>query len=350
MATPALRAIASLPNLDELILIGRPGPLSLLENAPYANRTIAFKPRSKASSALGRRALAMELRRRKLDTILLLPNSLSSACIAIIAGIPRRVGFARDGRSWLLTDRIPLHSRKNKNVTADSLHILSQENNWREAAAIDYYLRLARQLGCDTDDRTMEMFVSDQDKRSAQLLLKQLGFSSNERLVVINNSSATALSRLWPKQYAVDACLSLAKSGVQVLIHAGPDDRRDANQMADAVSHRNVQSMGQASELPLGLSRGILSMADVVVSTDSGVRHIAVSLNRNVVSLFGPTQSKLTKTYNRPEIQLENSLDCRPCLKDACPLKHHRCMSEISTDRVLQAVRVALARPKLQAA
>lgn len=343
MATPALRAISSLPDLEELTLVGRPGPLSLLENASFAKVRIPFRPRSKSKSILGRRALALELRRRRLDTILLMPNSLSSALIARFAGIPRRIGFARDGRSWLLTDAIPLHSPSRD---ADTNRI----QNWRETAAIDYYLRLAEELGCQSHNRTMELDVSREDRDLSRRLLGHIGFSQQKKLVVMNNSSASASSRLWPVEHVINTCSALAREGVQVLIHASPNDRTKANQIAESISHPNVQSMGQMDDLPLGLSRGVLSMADVVVSTDSGVRHIAVALNRSVISLFGPTDSRLTTTYNRPEWLIENSLSCRPCLKDACLLKHHRCMSELSTDRVLHAVRTVLDRSKEQAA
>ena len=344
MATPALRAISSLPNLEELTLVGRPGPLSLLENASFAQVRIPFRPRSKSKSVLGRRALAIELRRRRLDTILLMPNSLSSALIARVAGIPRRIGFARDGRSWLLTDAIPLHSSSSRDAIKNPIR------NWRESAAIDYYLRLAEELGCQSSDRTMELDVSREDRDLSLRLLGQVGFSQHKNLVVMNNSSASASSRLWPVEHVINTCRTLAREGIQVLIHAGPNDRIKANQIAASISHPNVQSMGQMDDLPLGLSRGVLSMADVVVSTDSGVRHIAVALNRSVISLFGPTDSKLTTTYNRPEWLIENSLSCRPCLKDTCLLKHHRCMSELSIDRVLHAVRTVLDRSKEQAA
>lgn len=343
MATPALRAISSLPELEELTLVGRPGPLSLLENASFAKVRIPFRPRSKSKSILGRRALALELRRRRLDTILLMPNSLSSALIARFAGIPRRIGFARDGRSWLLTDAIPLYSPSRD---ADANRI----RNWRETAAIDYYLRLAEELGCHSHDRTMELDVSSEDQDLSRRMLGQIGFSQRKKLVVMNNSSASASSRLWPVEHVINTCSTLAREGVQVLIHASPNDRIKANQIAESISHPNVQSMGQMDDLPLGLSRGILSMADVVVSTDSGVRHIAVALNRSVISLFGPTESRLTTTYNRPEWLIENSLSCRPCLKDTCLLKHHRCMSELSIDRVLHAVRTVLDRSNEQAA
>ncbi|MFN9419982.1 MAG: lipopolysaccharide heptosyltransferase II [Pirellula sp.] len=342
MATPALRAIASLPDLEELTLVGRAGPLALLENEPYAKVRIPFKPRSKSESILGRRALAKELRQRSVDTILLMPNSLSSAAIARVAGIPRRIGFARDGRSWLLTDAIPLHEARKDTK--------SHTRSWRESPAIDYYLRLASELGCRADDRSMELCVSPEDKEMSCTLLGQVGFSRAKKLVVMNNSSASASARLWPIPYVVDACGKLARDGVQVLIHASPSDREMANALAATVAHPNVQSMGKTENLPLGLSRGVLSMADAVVSTDSGVRHIAVALNRRVVSLFGPTNSSLTTTYNIPELLIENSLQCRPCLKDICPVKHHRCMSQLSTDRVLQAVRSVLSRSMQHAA
>ena len=326
MATPTLRALAKLPSLEELVLVGKPGPLSVLEGLPYAENQIAYRPRSRSPELMSRRGVAAELRRRHLDAMVLLPNSLSTGLIAWLSGIPRRIGYAKNGRGILLTDAIPIRSSV----------------NWSRQPAIDYYLHLAEQLGADPSNRQMELAVRETDRIEAERLLDQVGFDRTRKLILINNASGSSPARLWPKEYAVELAKRLAEAGHQVLFHAGPADRKDSLAYATAAKHASVQSMGVAEHLPLGLSRGLISTADLLVTTDSGPRHIGVALNKQVMTLFGPTDMDLTRTYNIPEIAMETQQTCRPCGKDVCPLQHHKCLRDLGPEALVKGISTLL--------
>ena len=96
--------------------------------------------------------------------------------------------------------------------------------------------------------------------------------------------------------------------------------------------------MGQIDDIPIGLSKAVLEHANVVLSTDSGPRHMAVALNNKVVSLFGPTDPNNTQTYNQPETILRVPMDCQPCGQSKCPLVHNNCMHGLTYSVVVQAV------------
>lgn len=342
MATPTLRALAKLPSLEEMILVGKPGPLAVLEGLPHAENQIAYKPRSRSPEWLSRRGAAAELRRRHLDAIVLLPNSLSSGFMAWLSGIPRRIGYAKNGRGILLTDAIPLRSASEHSFADSSPSPLSRMD-WSRQPAIDYYLNLAKQLGADISDRRMELVARSIDLDEATRFLKRVGFDRTRKLILLNNASGTSPSRLWPQEYAVQLAKRLAEAGHQVLFHSGPADRQNSLAYAEAAHHPLVQSMGVAENLPLGLSRGLISAADLLVTTDSGPRHIGIALNKQVITLFGPTDIALTRTYNIPEIVIETKQTCRPCGKDICPLQHHKCLRDLGPDALVKAVATLLA-------
>jgi heptosyltransferase-2 len=185
----------------------------------------------------------------------------------------------------------------------------------------------------------MELAVSEQDRQLAESFYRDQGLSWTAKTVLFNTSSATAESRLWPVGHASRAARELAiKHGIQVVVHCGPSDRERANAVAFGAAHPMVRSMGTYEHLPIGLSKGVIEHADVVVSTDSGPRHMAVALNRPVVSLFGPTSPKTTQTYNSPETILQLSMDCRPCGKVKCPLTHNNCMHGLTYPAVVKAI------------
>ena len=325
MATPTIRAIRNgMPAISELCVVGRYAPVAVLEGTPWIDSTITYKPRSKDAKTVSRRGLVSKLKSSGFDMIVLLPNSLSAGLIGYFSGSKRRVGYSKDGRTWLLTDPIP---RRDKVV------------DHSKTPAIDYYLNIAKYLGCSIEDRSMQLFVSLSERDCARTLYSKFQFIWERPTVVFNTSSASAASRLWPVGNASRAAKLLAdRYGVQIVVHCGPSDRDRANAIAFGASHPLVKSMGEIEDIPIGLSKAVMEHADVVVSTDSGPRHMAVALNKKVVSLFGPTAPEATQTYNLPETTLRVPMDCQPCGQVKCPLVHNNCMHGLSYPTVVQAV------------
>jgi len=313
-----------MPEIEELCVVGRYAPVAVLERGPWVDSTLIYQPRSKNPKTLSRRGLVAELKRRQFDMIVLLPNSLSAGLISYLSGAKRRVGFAKDGRTLLLTDPIPLYDE-----SADH----------RKEPAIDYYLNIAKHLGCDDSDRRMQLFVSEQERDQARSLYSRFQFQWDLETVLFNTSSAAAASKLWPVGHASRAAKELATNhGIQVVVHCGPADRDRANAIAFGADHPLVKSMGQEDDIPISLSKAVIEQASVVVSTDSGPRHMAVAMNKKVISLFGSMDPEITRTYNLPETILKVPMACQPCGKETCPLIHTNCMHALTYSMVVKAV------------
>jgi heptosyltransferase II len=334
MATPTLRALRQAFPQTRLIGVMRPVIRDLLESASgdqpaWLDECVLFtkKPQPPAVSRWG---LVRQLKRHQIDVMVLLTNSLWSAAVARLAGIPRIVGYDRDARGWLLSDRVP---------------VLRDGKRIRPISAVDYYLQLAHWIGAENSNRRMQLGSSPLDQQLADALWTQLGFSAEIPTVVINSGAATMATRIWPEANVRELARRIAAElGWQVLLHCGPAERTLTNDIARALDNPRVASMGVAAQLPIGLSKSVLQRADVVVTTDSGPRHIAVALDRPVITLFGPTDPMWTQTYNIHEMVIDQVLDCRPCYQSPCPLKHHRCMQDISVERVLGAVQASVQR------
>jgi len=264
--------------------------------------------------------LIQQLRDAHIDTIVMLTNSWWTAAVARLAGIRRRVGYARDGRGWMLSDTLPVERYDGRPVAVP---------------AIEYYLQLAGLIGADVRDRRMELSVSAADSRMADELWHRVGFVDHRPTVVINSSGAWGAAKLWPVEHVEKLALRIAENHQwQVLLHCGPAERAATDAIATRLNHRQVRSMGQCDVLPMGLSKAVLARACAVVSTDSGPRHIAAALDRPVISLFGPTEVAWTKTYNQRETELGLNLACRGCWQKSCPLQHHRCMRDMGVEMV----------------
>lgn len=328
MATPMLRAVRAAYPQAHIVGVMRPVIQDVLEDAwlsgPAWFDDVILINKHRSPHTTTRVGLIGELRKRRLDTAILLTNSLWSAAIAKMAGVNRIVGYNRDARRWFLTDPIAV-PRDGKKL--------------RPISPVDYYLQLADWMGCDTTDRRMQLAVGKRDRELANELWYQLGFSPLLPTIVINSGAAKAAARLWPASKVGELSRRIASElGWQVVLHCGPSDREITNSLAEELSHPRIGSMGVATELPIGLSKAVMEQATLVVSTDSGPRHLAVALDRPVVTLFGPTDPNWTITYNSPETTIAENVACRPCFKNTCPLQHHNCMQNLSVARVFDAV------------
>jgi heptosyltransferase-2 len=133
------------------------------------------------------------------------------------------------------------------------------------------------------------------------------------------------------------------KYNAAVLVICGPAEKAPAAEIARLADDPRVVSLADHPS-SIRLSKGCLAAADLVVSTDSGPRHIAAALDVPTISLFGPTDPRWSDNYHPEAVMLQEPVPCGPCGKRTCPLKHHRCMVDLHVDRVFASVEAHLAR------
>lgn len=91
------------------------------------------------------------------------------------------------------------------------------------------------------------------------------------------------------------------------------------------------------------MTKACLKRCRLLVTTDSGPRHIAAAFGRPIVSLFGPTHQAWSDTHYGRDTPLQLALECGPCQERVCPPGHHRCMKDLKVETVWTEVRKALA-------
>ena len=94
-----------------------------------------------------------------------------------------------------------------------------------------------------------------------------------------------------------------------------------------------------AGKTDLGEAIDLLSVADWVVANDSGLMHVAAALGRRVVALFGPTSPAFTPPMSDNAVTLQQPIECSPCFQRTCPLGHMKCLVDISSERVIRAMK-----------
>jgi len=111
MSLPALRAIRGRWPQAEIAVLARPWVADLYRDQDCADRLLVYEHRGRHRGFLGRERLSRELRGERFDVAVLLQNAFEAAWLAWRAGIPERIGYARDGRSWLLTRAVAAPGR-----------------------------------------------------------------------------------------------------------------------------------------------------------------------------------------------------------------------------------------------
>ncbi|MCS7305972.1 MAG: lipopolysaccharide heptosyltransferase II [Thermoguttaceae bacterium] len=324
MATPTLRTLRRHfgPNAH-LVGIIRPYLRGLLGGTSWLNELWSYQPKGSDPTARFW-AVVARLRRQRCDLAVLLTNSLRSGLMAALGGVRRRVGYDRDGRHWLLTDPVPLPR---------------QGGRIRPMPMVEYYLGLADAIGCRRDSLCLELATRPEDEQSAESVWTQFGWQRAERPVVLNCSGAFGSSKLWPVEYFAQLAQRVVDQlGQKVLVFCGPSERQRARQIVQLAARENVVSMAD-QPMDFGTAKAVLRRGRLMVSTDSGPRHIAAAFGVPVITLYGPLEPiwSWNPTQRAVDLMVEQ-LDCLGCGRPKCPLGHHACMRELSVDRVYEAL------------
>jgi heptosyltransferase-2 len=311
MATPAIRAVREAYPDAELIAFGKPYIAGVLDGNPWLDEFVPVKSLWQARS----------FRSRRIDTAILFPNSFRSALFTWLAGCRRRIGFARHGRTVLLTDR--LYAKRD------------MAGRFVPAPIVLDYNRLAERAGAQVGSNRLELFTTADDEAAADAIWDRHGLGSRP-VIAINPGAAFGAAKLWPAEHFAPLAGRLADSfDASILVLCGPAEREMARSIADRANHPAVHSLAD-EELSLGLTKACVRRSALLVSTDSGPRHFAAAFNRPVVALFGPTHIEWTQTEHPLEIQLQERVPCGPCQRRTCPTDH-RCMRDLSPDTVFRA-------------
>ena len=344
MATPALRAVRTRFPDASIFGIMRPYVADVIAGTGLIDDTLFYNPRGTVKAQRGW-GFIRQLRAQRLDSVLLLTNSLRTAWLAWLSGARERTGFARDLRGWLLTDRIAPRPRSIPHSTMDEY--LRLTNSFCSSSRSD---RLQGNPQSQVDllfnPPPIELAVLPQDQENLDQFWNsgQRIATNRQAYVCLNTGGAFGAAKNWPREHFVE----LARRIVQeldraVLIVCGPAEREDAAWIAAKAGHPAINSLA-GSPLSIGLTKAAIRECELLVTTDSGPRHFAAAFGRPVITLFGPTHITWSETHYEKAEHLQLKLDCGPCQQRDCPLKHHRCMKELSVDQVYAAVRRQLSR------
>lgn len=317
MSLPAIRAIREIFPHAHVAVLARPWVADLYAREKAIDCVIPYA----AMKGLGaRREFAGRLRAERFDCAILLQNAFDAALITWLAGIPERIGYARDGRSALLTQAIPVPEPGD----------LPRHERF-------YYLELLRRAGM------MERFpVSDsirlegiEDARAeGSAHLRALGIEG--AVIGISPGAAYGNAKRWlPERFAESA--AMIPGAHNFLIFGSPAER----ELCEMVAARLPNSRNLAGETSLREFIDLAAACRLFLTNDSGAMHVASALGVPTVTIFGATDDTTTGPTGSLARVVREHAECSPCLLRECPIDH-RCMTRVTSERVAQAARELL--------
>jgi heptosyltransferase-1 len=289
--------------------------------------------------------LLKQIRRAKYELVIDMHGQVRSAFFALISGARVRIGFDRPIKRGLTVSaehdlkNIPSHGWRG-----------AREGSWiaythripiptLDIHAIDRYLWVAPLLGLDDNPPDLAIHLSPQAADRVNRLLEEHGVPASKPLVVLVPGTIWE-TKHWTIEGFAGVARQFLQDGFAVALAGTRRDQQRFRQIAAAAAG-TCDLSGRTTPADLA---ALIRRAEVAVTNDSGSMHVAVSLGKPMVSVFGPTNPVHIGPYERPESVVRVDLPCSPCnyrRLSQCPFDH-ACMKQVTSEMVVERVRKIL--------
>jgi heptosyltransferase II len=306
MAQSLFRLIKQQNPASEIDVIASDWTRALLDRMPEINAVISSPFKHGELSIFKRWQFGKSLRANNYHQAIVLPNTWKSAIVPFAAKIPLRTGWLGESRYVLLNDVRVLDEKK--------LPIMVQ----RFAA-----------LGLPKNTK-----LPDQIPNPKLMVKSYTTLSTHKPVLAICPGGEFGPSKRWPTNYFAEVAKHYLTKNWDVMIFGSEKDQYLAEEINHLTDKCCKNLCGKTS---LAEAIDLLSCASLVITNDSGLMHIAAALDKPLVAIYGSTDPKFTPPLSNNAKIVSIELDCRPCFKRDCPLKHHRCMRDLAPQLVIQA-------------
>ncbi|MEN8130661.1 MAG: lipopolysaccharide heptosyltransferase II [Pseudomonadota bacterium] len=293
--------------------------IPLLERMPEVNQAIDLNVQHGELALRRRYRLARRLRKQGYTWSIVLPRSLKSALVPWFARVPRRSGYLGESRYGLLNE----------------IHALDQA---RMSLLVRHYAALAYPPGQSQALGNIPSPRLNVDERCRQDLIERLQLSLDRPIIVFAPGAQYGPAKQWPGEYFAQLAQRLQNEGFQIWVVGSGQDIEICRHITRATGDATLNLCARTS---LQEAIDLMSLADAVVTNDSGLMHIAAALERPMVAIFGSSTPDYTPPLGAKEHTriMHLGLDCSPCFKRQCPLGHLDCLRQIGVGDVFEAVR-----------
>ncbi len=326
LTVPFLRNLRNAFPSAQIDLMLEPFSGQVIEGCPYVDRVIPFEfktihtysaaaERSKAAGYLHYWRL---IREERYDAAFVLKRSLSSALLVWLAGVPRRIGFATEGRGLLLTDRVVYRQDQHE---------------------VENFLDCLRVLDVPVASKALELWPTSENDKKVAAIMAQAGWKDDDLKVIIH-AAASLPAKQWPLDRFARVMTVLRDRYHARFVYTGS--------IADGELYRSIEKLGPFNGLDLcGVTNvrenlSVYKNASLFFGVDSGPMHMAAAVSVPVIALFGPTDEQKWGPWGDGHTIITKRLSCYPCKPHKCA--DNECMKQITVEDALDALEKLLAQ------
>ena len=305
MAHTLVQALKAQDAAAEIHMVAPPVTAPLGERLPGVHQVHELAASHGELGWRHRRRLGLRLRGVDFDAAYVLPNSFKSALMPWWAGIPRRIGWLGEARFGLLNDW--------RRLDRD-----------RHPKMIERFMALAHPPGQSLPQPypCPELTV---DAANRDALVERFGLATAEPVTVLCPGAEYGAAKRWPADYFAALARRRLKADQAVWVIGSLGDR----ELGAAIVGAAPGAVDLTGHTRLTDAVDLLSMAEVVVTNDSGLMHVACALSVRVVALYGSSSPEFTPPLHADAQVLSLGLDCQPCFQRDCPLGHLKCLRDL---------------------
>lgn len=310
LAIPSLRSLKNNFPKSSIIIVAKNWVKDVFMNLEFVDDIMVIPDKNDSKSI---KTGAKKLKKHEFDAGLLLPNSFISALLFYMSGIPKRWGYKKEGRQVLLTKPV------------------QHKNQRKQIHQVQYYQNLIHGLGLKVYPPKLHFSMTKQERDLARNFLRSFNIDPQKKLVVLNPGASYGPAKRWPvSRYGELAKILQKKFNLQLIIIGSKAEAGLANSISACLDKKCINLTGKTT---LRMLAGVMSLADLVVSNDSGPMHLSNALGTPVVALFGPTIPSVTRPFHQPYRVIKKDVPCWPCSYRECPYEH-QCMVKIKPEEV----------------
>jgi heptosyltransferase-2 len=320
LTVPFLRNLREAFPAAHIDLMLEPFSGQVLRGCPYVDEVIPFEfktihtysSRSERSRITGYIYYLRLIRDRNYDAVFVLKRSLSSALLVWAAGIPRRIGFATEGRRLFLTDPVPYRQDQHE---------------------VQNFLDCLRFLDIPIASDDLELWPAHENDAMVQALFVKSGWKEDD-LKIIVHAAASLPAKQWPHERFAAVMKALQERFHARFIYTGAPE--------DSLLYQRIEQFGPFAGLDLcgkttlHENLSVYRASDLFFGVDSGPLHMAAAVGTPAVALFGPTDERKWGPRGAGNTVITKRLSCHPCKPHKC--HDNDCMKQISVEEVLEAV------------
>ena len=266
---------------------------------------------------LGKRyRLGKQLRVKNYSQAIVLPRSFKSALVPCFANIPQRTGFKGEFRYGVLNDIRPF-DKKNLDQTVKRVSYLG--------------------LGQSSDELEIFQPGLNVDKNNTKRLMAEFSLDSEKFTVALLPGAEYGPAKQWPTSHFSDLIRRIEQSGAQAWLIGSAKDRPMAQEIVAQAGGAGINLCGKTQ---LADAVDLIAQADVAVTNDSGLMHIAAAVGSRVIAIYGSSSPDYTPPLTNDAVINWLQLDCSPCFQRQCKFGHYNCLNHISAETIFPQLEI----------